>query len=350
MAERGNTGLARRASVRVAFDGTDITADIRPYFLSMTMTDNEEDLTDDLALTLQDRDGVWLQSWLASAVSAAAADRKISASILYLDGDGMETELPCGEFELDAAEASGPPMVCTLRATSLPYAEPIRQTVQSREWESYDLFGIAMEIASKAGMLVLPPASGRNPQYARAEQFEESDIVFLDRLCKEAGISLKASGGILILGDMESYDAQAPVRVIHHGDGSYVKYRLSTGERDRQYSSCVVRYIDLATGSEYVGSASNPDAKNGQVLNRVAVVGSSGEAEEKAKHFLKQKNKFEMTAQFTFPGDPSLCATQAVELAGFGAWDGKYIIKKAVHSVGSGGYTTQITLRSGGGR
>lgn len=349
MAERGNNGRARRASVRVSFAGTDITEDIRPYLLSMTFTDNEEDLTDDLSIKLQDRDGVWLQSWLASAITAAAAQRKITASILRLDGDGTETELPCGEFELDAAEASGPPMECTLRATSLPYAEPIRQTVQSREWESYDLFGIAAEIASKAGLMVLPPTSGKNPQYERVEQFEESDIVFLDRICKEAGISLKASGGFLILGDMESYDAQSPVRVIRKNGGDYIKYKLSTGERDTQYSSCVVRYIDLETGEEYKGSASDPDAKNGQVLNRVAVVGSNGEAETMAKNFLRQKNKFELTGQFTFPGDPSICATQAVELAGFGAWDGKYIIRKAVHTVGSGGYTTQITLRSGRG-
>lgn len=34
-----------------------------------------------------------------------------------------------------------------------------------------------------------------------------------------------------------------------------------------------------------------------------------------------------------------------VMLSGWGAWDGKYIIKQAKHSVSHSGYTTQITLR-----
>jgi phage protein D len=35
-----------------------------------------------------------------------------------------------------------------------------------------------------------------------------------------------------------------------------------------------------------------------------------------------------------------------VMLEGWGGWDGKYIVKQAVHAVdSSGGYTTQIKLR-----
>lgn len=64
--------LDRRTAAQIAFAGVDITNDIRPYFLSATYIDNEEDATDDLQIKIQDRDGVWLQKWLASAVDAAA--------------------------------------------------------------------------------------------------------------------------------------------------------------------------------------------------------------------------------------------------------------------------------------
>ena len=37
---------ARRAAVEVTFDGADITKDIRPYLLSLTHTDSEEDQSD----------------------------------------------------------------------------------------------------------------------------------------------------------------------------------------------------------------------------------------------------------------------------------------------------------------
>lgn len=341
---------ARRTALRVKFNGTDITEDITPYLISASFTDNEEDLVDDFSLTLQDRDGIWLHAWLEDAISAAAASRKIEAWILRQNwnGDGMDEELPCGEFELDAVDVSCPPLTVTLRATSLPYAEQIRQTVHSREWEKYNLFAIASEVAGNAGMLAVPPGSGKNPEYARVEQFDESDIVFLSRLCKEAGISLKATDNMLVMVDQAEYEAKDAIQTVRYGDGSYIKFRLSTGERDSQYSSCEVVYVDISSGGVYSGVTKNPDAKNSQVLYKTAAVGSNAEAEQLAGAYLRQANKFEKTAQFTFPGNPMLCACMPLALEDFGAWDGKYIIKKAVHSVSStGGYTTQVTLRKG---
>ena len=37
---------ARRTAVEVTFDGADITSSIRPYLLSLTYTDSEEDQSD----------------------------------------------------------------------------------------------------------------------------------------------------------------------------------------------------------------------------------------------------------------------------------------------------------------
>ena len=49
---------ARRAEVRLTFEGVDISADINKHLLSLTYTDNEEDKTDDLQLSLDDRGGL----------------------------------------------------------------------------------------------------------------------------------------------------------------------------------------------------------------------------------------------------------------------------------------------------
>jgi phage protein D len=56
-------------------------------------------------------------------------------------------------------------------------------------------------------------------------------------------------------------------------------------------------------------------------------------------------NKYEYTVSLTFPGDPALITGRTVLLTGWGAFDGKYIIKQAKHSVTGSGYTTQISLR-----
>ncbi len=73
-----NANLARHTNVEIAFGGTDITKSIRPYLLSLTYTDNEEDEPDDLQIKLQDRDGIWVTSWLTDMVNAASEsiDRK----------------------------------------------------------------------------------------------------------------------------------------------------------------------------------------------------------------------------------------------------------------------------------
>lgn len=62
---------ARRAIGKIIFNGTDITEDMEKYLLALSYTDNEEDESDDLQITLQDRDGVWMVSWLQDMLEAS---------------------------------------------------------------------------------------------------------------------------------------------------------------------------------------------------------------------------------------------------------------------------------------
>lgn len=274
-----NPNNARRTVVEVVFDGTDISKTIRPYLLSATYTDNEEDETDDLQLRIQDRDGIWLTKWLNDAVDAAAtsessqastqdasytvvkgdtlseiaarygttyqilakyngisnpnlifvnqvikipgeggysgssesaqgggSDKKGPSTVLKIQcvivrenwsGGGGDLLLDCGEFELDTVNASGPPAVVVIKATSLPYTSRIRQTEKSKSWEGYRLSGIAKEMAGASGMTCLY-GSSNDPYYERVEQYKTSDIAFLSHLCHEAGISLKVTNGCFI--------------------------------------------------------------------------------------------------------------------------------------------------------
>lgn len=75
-----NPNQARRVSAQIFFQGVDITGSMRPYLLSATYTDREEDGTDDLQLKLQDRDDVWLKKWLTDVIDAAASAGSLSAS------------------------------------------------------------------------------------------------------------------------------------------------------------------------------------------------------------------------------------------------------------------------------
>lgn len=506
---------ARRTRIETFFAGTDITSSLQQYFLSMTYTDNEEDATDDLQIQLQDRDSIWLEQWLNTAIHSAAdlvkedtekkykvtakggaavvsstkdksktygtlaygsittvkdiedgwakieySDKtgyvkeaylspiytsgtetvatsntssnsawdvgdevvvsgrpqyssygtgtpganvtnysgsitrlniksgvpypihvgslgwfaesqvqksggaevvnaategemskglKIQASIIRenWNGDGVDDRMECGQFELDSVVAAGPPSTITIKGTSLPYSSTIRQTKKSKSWENYTLSGIVEEISGNNGMTCMFLCA-ENPSYKRVEQYRTSDISFLQKLCQDAGYSLKITNNIIVVFDQAAYESQAPIKTIQRGKaGGYSKYKLQTGENNI-YTSCRVSYVNsdgvLIEATAFVKDYKADNEKN-QCLKIRQKVESVAEAQALAEKCLRLHNKFEFTASFTFPGDPTLLAGCTVELVSWGAFDGRYIIKQAKHSVGNSGYTTQVTLR-----
>ena len=248
----------------------------------------------------------------------------------------------------DSVTADGPPATVTMKGTSLAFCAAIRQTKKSKAWNKYRLSGIAEEMAKNAGMRVMYEA-GTNPYYKRIEQSKMSDIRFLSKLCHGAGISLKATADTLVLFDQRIYESKAAVRTIRRKDGSYGTYSMETGTADTQYASCRVSY---SGGRRYIqGVYVDPeleksmDKENRQQLEISQRVESQGEAMALAQKYLRLHNKYAKTASFTMAGDPTLAAGEVVELAGWGGWNGRYIIKQAQHTVGTGGYKTKITLR-----
>jgi len=102
---------ARHAECTVEFDGVDITSSIKPYLLSLTFTDNEEDASDDLQIKLQDREGVWMTDWLQKMldgdVSAASSDGyKVGDVVQFLGGPHYKACTPF--YHLSAAPAVYP--------------------------------------------------------------------------------------------------------------------------------------------------------------------------------------------------------------------------------------------------
>jgi len=281
-----------------------------------------------------------------SAVKGLSIEAKIIKK--NWEGDGKNNVLDCGKFELDSIETQGPPAVISIKGTALPFNAQIRQTKKSKAWEAYTLSRIAKEMAAANGMISMFE-SQIDPYYARVEQVSMSDIAFLSLLCKNAGLSLKVTDNIIVIFDQVAYEAKEAVFTIKKGSGKYTKYKLHTGEADMKYASCRVTYVNPATGALIQGAAYAEDyddkSKNNQTLEVMAKVSSIGEAQTLAKKLLRLKNKFEYTATFTLPGEPTLVSGSRVNLSGWGTWDGKYIISEAKHSMGRSGYVTQIKLR-----
>lgn len=339
----------RRTAVRVAFDGADITKDIRPFFTSMTYVDSEDGAADDLTLKLQDRAGIWTQRWLAEAVEAAAGPGLVISTTIVKQG-WLEREetLTSGNCELDSVAVKGPPAAVTIKATGLAFSGAIRQIKRSRAWENCAMETIANQIAANGGTRCMFEAA-KNPRYSRMEQDSESDIAFLERLCKDAGLALKCTDGMIVIFDPVEYERQAPIMTITQS-GGYIDYELKSKTADTKYTSCRVSYWDSTAARLIEGTvfADGYDPENGEDrrLELHERVESEAEALALAAKRLKLYNRYSRMAAFTMAGNVALMAGRTVELKGWGGWDGKYMIAEARHTVdGDGGYETHITLR-----
>ena len=68
------------------------------------------------------------------------------------------------------------------------------------------------------------------------------------------------------------------------------------------------------------------------------------DAERLAKKRLREQNSEEITGTFDMVGNPLMLASVTLNIAGFGAFDGQYIITRAQHDLGAG-YSTSIDVR-----
>ena len=338
----------------VEFNGADITNDIRPYLLSAVYTDCEDDAADDLQLTLQDREEVWASKWLGEALSKTlSGGLKIKASIRRLDSSpgAAPLVLPCGTFELAEFDFSGPPSAIILSATAFGFSSGARDTHRSRNWENVKLSAIAGEIAGRAGLALRFDAPS-DPFYANKQQKKKNDAAFLSGLCKDAGLSMKATGTELIIFDQSVYEAKPPVMTVKLGT-DILKFACRAGAAGTGYDKCRVRWTRPDNGAMIEGNAVDPSfdgaGGGGRTLNITAAVQTAAEANELAAKKLKAYNRFARAASVTLPGNVLLAAGQTVTLDGFGAFCGKYFIYRAKHSLGGKGYQTELELRSIGG-
>lgn len=259
------------------------------------------------------------------------------------NSDGVDVEMDCGTMEMDMPTYSGPPETLTMKSTAASYASGSRTEERSKGWEKIRLSGIVETIATKVGMEWLYMAQ-EDPYFDRKEQSKEADFAFLKKTCESVGLNLKIRSDMLVVFSRDEWERREPGRTIQKGSTDILKWNFSTGLTSTSYKSCTVTYTNPKTKVTYKGTYTPPNGeKVGAVLEIKEKVSSNAEAERLAKVRYNQKKAAEFTAVITLVGDITLRSGFTVTVKGFGLFDGKYIIEKAVHSV-TGGYTVALTL------
>ena len=330
---------ARSAQLQVIYEKTDISADLRPHLLSWTYTDNLSGQADDLQLTLEDIQQRWSGSWMPDLTA------KLQAAIIRenWDQEGKTDILPLGFFEVAEIEDNYPPSTVTIKGISIPESSGLRGEKKNKAWEETRLSIIAGEKAAAAGLSLFYDTD-EDPRYDRIEQTEETDLVFLTRLCNDAGLCLKVAGTQLVIFDEAKYESAAPIATLKRSMSEIKSFRGRTTSVG-MYRACRVTYFSAEEKLNISATFTPPNApKTGRVLTVNERVASIAEAQRLAKKKLREANKEAVQASLTMTGDIRFVAGVTVMLNEFGAFDGKYIVTQAVHSQ-QNGYETTLELR-----
>ena len=334
------TGCARRVIPAVFYNKKDISADLSQYLKSISYTDNMTGEADDLQIVLADVEHLWSGGWMPELGA------KLDVSWLLKDWEinGVPTSFHAGMFEVDEVSCTFGPSQADIKAVSIPDNNTLRGVEHTKVWEKATLQKVCKDIADSC-QLELSYEPDYEVNYDRVEQSEESDLAFLTKLCRDAGLALKIYNEKLVIFDESVYEQAVPVLTI-----SATQSDLSGGTRFIRklrdtYKACHVKYQRGEDKQLIEFTFSAPDKSEGKILQVKEEVSSIAEAERLAKKRLREKNCEEVTGSFNCIGNPSLVASSTVNVVGFGAFDGKYIITRAQHDISSSGYRCSVDIR-----
>lgn len=320
-----------KASFKVVFAGRDITADITRYLVSLTYNDKTQGASDEIEIVVEDTDALWRNDWFP---------QKGDTLDVTIGLDGIV--VPCGVFEIDEVEMSGPPDQMAIRGLATGIKSPLR-TKKSYAFENQSLKAIAETVAGRHGLTV--QGEIESIQIERATQNRETDLGFLARIAAEFGYIFNLRGENLVFTTVFKLEDSDPVTEIDRTD--LIRYSL----RDKTsgvFKSARTQYHNPQKDKLQNGEseATTDDVVTEDVLEVRKRTENDGQAELKAKAALHSTNSKQQSGTLTLPGAPLLLAGSNFELTGMGTLSGKYHVVESSHRIDSGGgYTTDVEIK-----
>lgn len=325
------TDIGRRTLLHVDYNHQNVTDIINKYIKSWTYTDNLSGEIDNLQITLQDRDDIWINEWFPRKGSI------ITPTLYKTQWNATELKTKLGEFEIDSISGNGPPSTIKIDALSITEANSLRGEQKSRAWEKVNLKKVAGDIA-KANNMPLHFQTVENPVKERWEQEGETDLAFLHSICKDAGLCLKLVNKTIVILDEADYEQQEPITTINRKSKESDLIKVDTWSFNTAltgtYKACTVKYRNAQKKKTYKATFTPKNVPNN--IGRTLVinneeVSSDEEAYKLAKKKLRETNKNATTINLTVVNLIHIDAGMTFNLAGFGQLDGKYIVTKVIH-------------------
>jgi len=319
----------------LTYSGVNISAEVSQMVVAIRYVDRLDGASGELELELEDSTKLWQGAWYPMLGDIVSLQIGYSGELL----------LDCGEFQIDELELDGPPDVMRLRCLAA-YITSAMRTANTVAYENMGIVEIAGQIARKYGLTVVTASSESESDvvFARVTQRRQMDLEFLKRLAREHNFDFTVRAGQLVFYERPSLESVAPAAVITRSD----TIRFSFRNRARRiYDAAEFSYFDPDTKELITQSVSAGEATpTGDKLKIVARCETAQQAQVKAASALHLHNMVLVDASIEGPGNAALVAGSNVQLSGWGALDGKYLIETAKHHLARvTGYRTSIAAR-----
>jgi uncharacterized protein involved in type VI secretion and phage assembly len=259
------------------------------------------------------------------------------------------------EAELGSSLAGDP--VLELTVTAHDNSHRMHRTTTTRTFRQTTVTDVARKMAGEHGLKVGQLANLPGGAAEERHQVGETDWEYLTRLVHNAGGELDVAGGALSIID-PSKTKGAAAELVYGETLQRFRPRVSAlGQAatvnvrgwDVKKKSAIAKSGTPKASTTTQDSSVNGAVSGSKVLLAMTHVSTDAEADARAKAAALQLGHERVQASATASGDPLLLAGEYVKISGVGTrFGGTHRIVSAVHSYGTRGYVTQLTLGAGG--
>jgi phage protein D len=203
---------ARTATPVITYNGADQSTVVYPSLLELSVKEGIGFTGDAVTLRLADPEGLFRLTWTLKAV--VPLDLTIKTQNWNYPGEMLTRDF--GTFTVTRCEISqnkGQGTVVSLYASSINPCTPGRLQKNSSGTNATTLQALAAAVAQANG-LTLNYIAPINPTFSRVDQYDQSDYVFLQRLCKQNDFFMKVKNGGLWIQSMTQIEQQSPAGTI----------------------------------------------------------------------------------------------------------------------------------------
>lgn len=211
-------------------DDRDITQNVSPRLISLSMTDKRGLEADQLDIQLDDSDGL---------LTLPARGATLT---LWLGWEGTPLQKK-GNFTVDTIEFRGAPDTLTIRGCSADFRGRLNVR-REQSWHDTTIGAIVNTLAQRNQLTASVAAELSSIAISHIDQSQETDAAFLTRLAERNGafVSIKA-GKVIFMKVGQAVTASGktiPLMVIERGDGD--RHLFSVADREN-YSGVTAKWL-----------------------------------------------------------------------------------------------------------